>query len=486
MRMRKWLTGMLAGALVLPAWAAQDMATMNEVSRTWDRYAALSSQDKVEAVDLLSGSSLAHTGFLRDMALYASPDQLRRLPVLDRVVVYLLRATQTEAALQAMDDRAVATLCVSRGWINTRPPQPDAAIPSLSHVTVVGDQAIGELAPPTETQFQFGPAFVREDGQWRFLYTSMVEDMSFGMDEQIRRTGMSESRVLEMSLSNSLQSQAPSLATLDRALLDDAAKRTRLNERWPDYSQWQHLRVRAVVRKAEEGDAFAQFVTGSLLYGGEIPAVLPKDEAAGLAWWEKASEGGHGDAAWMTFITITGGKEGQTDAAMLKALPHLQRAVAQGRPPEALLAQSNYYLDGMGGLPRDCRQAAEWAARAEEAGAEPARNERVWIWATCPVAGQRDPVQALELAQHMIRREETLAWHELDTVAAALAANHDFEQAVRFESRAVEKMSADPEYSGRERDAVLKRMKARLSRYRRGRDYVLDYRMIDELRTGRQ
>jgi hypothetical protein len=164
MRMRRWLAGMLAGALVLPA-AAQDMATMNEVSRAWDRYAALSSQDKVEAVDLLSDSSLTHAGFLRDMALYASPDQLRRLPVLDRVVVYLLRATQAEAALQAMDDRAVATLCVSRGWINTRPPQPDAAIPSLSHVTVVGDQAIGELAPPTETQFQFGPAFVREDGQ---------------------------------------------------------------------------------------------------------------------------------------------------------------------------------------------------------------------------------------------------------------------------------------------------------------------------------
>ena len=86
----------------------------------------------------------------------------------------------------------------------------------------------------------------------------------------------------------------------------------------------------------------------------------------------------------------------------------------------------------------------------------------------------------------MIDREDTLKWHELDTVAAALAANRDFPQAVRFQQLAVTKMGADPEYTGRDRTATLKRMKARLNRYRAGRDYVLDYRMIDELRTGKQ
>lgn len=486
MRIRRWLTGMLAGALALPAWATQDVSAMNDVSRTWERYSTLSSQDKVESVDMLSASSLAHVGFLRDMALYASTEQLRRLPVLDRIVVYLLRASQSDDALQAMDARAVATLCVSRGWINVRASQAGMALPSLSHVTILGDQAIGELSPPTETQFHFGPAFVREEGHWRFLYMSMVGDISVVMDEQIRRTGMSESRVLEMSVSNALKGPAPSLATLDRAPLDDAARRTRLNEAWPDYDQWQQLRVRAIFRKAEDGDALAQYAAGNITYLGEMPAVAPKDEAAGLAWWEKASQNGHGLAAWMAFMAITDGKDGQTDAAALRALPHLQRAAAQGTPADALLAQSNYYLDGMAGLPRDCRQAAEWATRAEEAGVESARNERVWIWATCPVDGQRDPAQALALAQYMIGREDSLGWAELDTVAAALAANGDFQQAVRFQQLAVTKMGADPAYTGRDRAAILKRMKARLSRYRGGRDYVLDYRMIDELRVGKQ
>jgi len=306
------------------------------------------------------------------------------------------------------------------------------------------------------------------------------------VDEQIRRSGMSEARVLEMSVSHALKGPAPGLATLDRAPLDDATRRTRLNETWPDYAQWQTLRMRAVLRKAEDGDALAQFVAGSITYLGEMPAVVPKDEAAGLAWWEKASGNGHALAAWMAFMAITDGKEGQTDAAALRALPHLQRAAAQGTPPDALLAQSNYYLDGMAGLPRDCIQAAEWATRAEEAGVDSARNERVWIWATCPVAGQRDPAQALELAQYMIGREDSLRWHELDTVAAALAANGDFPRAVRFQDLAVAKMGADAEYTGRDRAATLKRMKARLARYRDGRDYVLDYRMIDEHRTGKQ
>ena len=75
--MRKWLTGLLAGWLVVPALAGLDPAAMNQVSRAWDRYAELSSQNKAESVDLLAASSRAHFGFLRDMALYADPIEAR-------------------------------------------------------------------------------------------------------------------------------------------------------------------------------------------------------------------------------------------------------------------------------------------------------------------------------------------------------------------------------------------------------------------------
>lgn len=484
MRMRRWLAGIVAGALVLPAAAAEDMATMNDVSRAWDRYAALSSQDNAEAADLLATSSEDHFAFLRDLALYASPGQLRRLPSLDRVLVYLLRATQAGEVLQAMDGRAVAALCFTRGWIGVEPASEDAPILALSNVTVVGDEAVGEIGSPTETQFQFGPILAREDGRWRYRYESMVMDASTLMDQSFRQAGIGDVQAMEMSISTMLESEAPALATLDRAPLDDAAIRTRLNEDWPDYMHSYRLRVQAMRQKAADGDLLAQFGVGSLLYSGAMPQLAPKDEAEGLAWLEKASEGGHAQAAWVASNAIP--QRGKfSEASLARALPHLQRAAAHGREPMALLGMANYYFEGVAGLPRDCRQAADWATRAEEAGAKQARNERVWIWATCPVAGQRDPAQALELAQFMIRRKDELNWHELDTVASALAANRDFEQAVPFQLLALEKLAADTELTEDKRAGTRKRMTARLSRYRNGNDYVLDYRAIDEIRAGR-
>lgn len=480
--MRGWM--LLAGLLAAPAWAGDGLAEMNAVSRTWDRYAELSSRDKAESVDLLAASSLAHFGFLRDAALYASPEQLRRIPSADRVLVYLLRASQRDAALAAMDDRAVAALCITEGWAGVQQAHEGQPLIALTHVTLVDDRAVGEVAPPTEAQFQFGPAFVREQGQWRYQFESMVPDLSAVLENAVKESGLGSTQVMEIAVGNLLDAESPpSLATLDRAPLDDAAARQRLNEHWPDYPEAYRLRVRAVQRKAEDGDAFAQFVVGTLLYTGEMADVLSKDEAAGLGWLEKASDGGHGRAAWLAFMALMDGDD-LDEATAKRALPHLQRAAARGEEPMAMTALGSYYFDGLAGLPRDCRQAAEWQARAEEAGARHARNEQVWTWATCPVGGQRDPARALELAQFMMKQKDRLSWHELDTVAAALAANGRFPEAVQYQAEAVEKMSADGDYTGRKRTATLKRMKARLGHYRNQRDYVVDYRAFDEMRAG--
>src|SRR5690606_36988678 len=125
-------------------------------------------------------------------------------------------------------------------------------------------------------------------------------------------------------------------------------------------------RLRAVRSKAEAGDAFAQFAYGALQYNGGLPQMVPKNTTEGLAWLEQASEGGHTQAAWLASMAIT--EEGRySDDAMQRALPHLKRAAAQGVAPQALLAMAQYHHDGLAGMARDCRQAEEWAARAEEA-----------------------------------------------------------------------------------------------------------------------
>ena len=52
---------------------------------------------------MVSTASLAHRAFLRDAALYASVEQLRRLPMPDRVLVYALRATHDATQLKQLD-----------------------------------------------------------------------------------------------------------------------------------------------------------------------------------------------------------------------------------------------------------------------------------------------------------------------------------------------------------------------------------------------
>lgn len=466
-----------------PGAMADDLGEMNAVSRTWDRYLETSGARKASSVDLLSRSSLAHFGFLRDAALYASTEQLRRMPSADRMMVYLLRATQNEEALKKLDDRAVAVLCMERGWAGADPEEGDTSSMALSHVTVVGDQAVGELAPPTETMFQFGPDFEREGGVWKYRYLSLVPVSSVGIDEAIKRSQLNSNQFFEMALSNALEApQPPSLAVLDRALLDDSVARVRLNERWPEYDSMFGRRMGAVKQKAKDGDPLAQMSLGALMLAGNAPKWVAKDETAGIEMLEKSSDGGNAMAADIVVDYLSSDATQLDEARLTRIARHAQRAAEAGRPT-AMAALAQLHFEGSGGLARDCKQAAEWHARAEEAGAPHARNDLVWALATCPIPEQRDPARALELVQHMIDQHNTLGTSELDTVAAALAANGQFDKAIQFQQRAIDGL-ADAGKS-KTRDATLKRMQARLAGYRKGRDYVQDYNVFAEMRAGR-
>ncbi|WP_454832462.1 hypothetical protein [Pseudoxanthomonas wuyuanensis] len=480
--MRVWV--LLAALIASPAVAGDELAEMNAVSRVWDRYANLSSHADTVSVDLLAASSLAHFGFLRDAALYASPEQLRRIPAADRLLVYLLRSSQSAAALQALEPDAVARLLVQRGWVGVNRQETGQPLPTLAQVTVLDELAVGEFATPTETQFQFGPDFVKQEDGWKFRYESLVPDASEGIEQAIRGSGIGSTRLLEISLTRMLDAEdnPPALAILDRPLRDDATLRLRLNETWPDYGLVYRHRYAAARRKAEAGDSFSQYVVGLLMINGDQPDYIEQDEAAGIALLEQASDNGNADAAETLATNLFAEPSQLDDARLRQMLPHVRRAAEAGRA-EAMVMLGLFYLEGAGGLTADCRQAAAWQARGEEAGITHARNEQVWTWATCPVPGQRDPGKALALVQHMIAQRDQLTGGELDTVAATFAANGDFAQAIDYQQQAIAKLSAE-RMEKKARAVTLKRMRARLAGYRRGRDYVQDYDTFAEIRAG--
>lgn len=478
---------MRAMGLWLALWAApalaagDDLAEMNAVSRAWDRYAELVNANKPESTDLLAASSFTHFTFLRDAALYASADQLRRLPSDDRIKAYLLRATQDEAALKKMDGVAVARLFASKGWISVRSDEQEAPV-SLTHVTITGDHAVSELGPPTENNFQFGPDFVREKDGWKYRLESSALAASAAFDQSATNAGVSATQMTEFVLGRILEAEPPRLAVLDRAPVDDAAARIRLNEQWPDYDSVFRFRVEALWRKAEAEDGLAQLALGSMMLD-ENPQYVQRDPKQALEWLERASNNGNTRAAMYTVGLLMQDASQFGDALYRRALPHVQRA-ANASNGMAMLELSRFYVEGLAGLPRDCRQAADWQARAEEAGIEHARNEQVWTLATCPIPGQRDPARALELAKFMMERKDKLSASELDTVAAALAANRRFDEAVAYQNEAIEKVPA--EITDRKAQAAtVKRMRQRLGDYRKGKDYVLDYNLYDEAKEGK-
>lgn len=474
--MRRWMpTFALVLALLGPVRvAADDLAEMNAVSRAWDRYALLSSRDDPAAADLLAASSLRHYGFLRDAALYASPEQLRRLPLVDRVLAYTLRGGLDADALAALDEAAVARRCLREGWCGVAAPEEGATLPQLSHVTLLdGGRAVGELAPPTGSQFQFGPEFAREGGAWKVRTESTVPDESARLQRQIAQTGVPEADLLQQIVAGLLGADpAPALAVLDRPLRDDPAARTRLNETWPRYEQAYRARIEALRRKAEDGDGLAMYGLGALLYSGALPAVAPQDQAGGLAWLERASDAGHAPAAALVLEALSRDQRpprGQAPSPefVARLARHARRAAEGGNGP-AMAEYGSLLFNGAGGLARDCRQAEEWSARAEDAGVPTARNDRVWFLATCPIAAQRDPHRALALAGHLIANADTLRFAELDTIAAALAANGRYDEAAGYQQRALDAL---PE----EAAALRPRLQRRLQDYRAGRDWVQDY-----------
>jgi len=454
---------------------ADDMAQMNAVSQAWDRYVASSLKDDPATVELVAPSSLRHFEFLRDLARAGSADQLRRLPLPDRAIVYALRATQKPEALAALDGAGVARIAFARGWSGVPPLEKGKSPPRLSHVTVLSDdEAIGELLPPSGTRYNFGPEFARVNGGWKVVTQSMTADEAAYMELAIKQSGQVETTVMTNIVAHFIGADsAPNLAMLDAAPVDDAALRTRINETWPDYTTTYHTRIRAVERKASDGDVLAQFALGALLYGGESPQLVKQDKARGLALLEQASNGGDARAAGVVVLALMDPGDLPKGAPypperLKRVLPHLRRAAENGIPM-AMSGLGDFYFNGAGGLARDCTAGEEWSARAEDAGWEHARNNRIWALAVCPIPAQRNPERALELAAAMIARADELDYAALDTIAAAYAANGRFTEAVDFQKRALARLDpADP-------DSSRRGMKERLKAYQGKLDWTQTY-----------
>jgi TPR repeat protein len=476
-------TGLSAALLALPAGAAEpvgatasaeEQTAVNTIAQVWSRYIGLMERHDPAAADAVADSTVRHYAFLRDVALYASPEQLQRLPAADRLSVYGLRARRDADTLAGWDGRETYRQCVSLNLCDASMSlSPSGAkYPMLSHVAMIdSDRALGEIKPQTNKRYAFGPGFVRENGQWKVRPERSAAQLSELMDSLSKQAG-SETGMMQFLLVSSLGADytAAPLDTLKQALRDDGAARGRLDAEWPDYAIIREAVLAALARKAEDGEPLAQFIYGHALYSGDPERKVAPDKERGLAMMQRASDAGHLDASVALAQTMLDPGPDQAlssvpVATLRRALPYI-RVGADGGDVWAMTVYAQLLQDGAAGLTRNCTESADWRRKAEEAGLEFARNDRVWVLATCAEPSQRDPKQALALAQPMIKQRATLSSGHLDTIAAVYAANGDFTQAVRFQQLAIKRLEPDVDEPDRER------IRERLSRYQQRHDYT--------------
>ena len=152
-----------------------------------------------------------------------------------------------------------------------------------------------------------------------------------------------------------------------------------------------------------------------------------------------------------------------------RAQPYLEAALEVNRYNEDVQAALARSFAGLG-RPADAIRHFR-NALALRPGWRHATNDLAWILATTPDASLRDPVEAERLMRGVLLDDERQP-AMLDTLAAALAANGRFDEAVATTDRALRRARRDP--------ALAEEIRARRASYLAGEPYVAPARIAAE------
>jgi uncharacterized protein len=131
----------------------------------------------VQAVEYLSTNTVKYYEQMKDLALYASRDELKKLSTADMMMAMLLRHRVPTKDLQAMAGKKIIIHAIDRGWIGK------SAVERLSvqSVKVNNNQAIAKVstskkAPAANMEFYL------ENGKWKLDLVSILKQTSPALD----------------------------------------------------------------------------------------------------------------------------------------------------------------------------------------------------------------------------------------------------------------------------------------------------------------
>lgn len=219
---------------------------------------------------------------------------------------------------------------------------------------------------------------------------------------------------------------------------------------------------------ADQGIATAQSQLGHL-YDSGAPGV-PADRQQALMWYREAAKQGDTSAqSWLGWAYDTGNGVAADPRLALRWYERAaQRDDATAQVNLALLHQAGR------GTPRSTEQALYWFEQAAQQGETSALSGLAWLLATARDPAVRDAQRALRLARAAVEREPSA--ETLDALAAALAENGRFDDAVATQQQAIAALDGDTQANDQvgstaRSDGVLAAYRGRLAGYRAGRPW---------------
>ena len=258
-------------------------------------------------------------------------------------------------------------------------------------------------------------------------------------------------------------------------------------------------------KAAGQGHLKAMHVLGALYEEG---AGVPKNEATAAKWYQKAADGDFAEAKFSLALLYQNGRGVAKDPQ--KATELAKEAAADGHlPSQALYASKLVNGDGVdknpskgalwflkaakkdhpyaqrqlaylyytgNGVPVDYERCLAWYRRAVQVSQDPwAKNDLAWFLATCPDPKFQRGEEAMEVAKNAVMSLEVEAGeqrHEIiDTMAAALARNGKFAEAMVWQKRCLKLLDDDKDMLPEERAKLKAEFDERLGLYKAQKAY---------------
>ena len=146
------------------------------------------------AARLVDQGTLDYFQSIQELALSGSEEQVRARSFVDRLLVVTMRHELEREVLVTMDLEDLLRHAVDAGWIG----KASIAQLGIGEVEVTGDEATGvaltrgQIPPTVDGEVALSYSFTREDGEWKFRFSSLVTSLNSIITQFAAQLGTNE------------------------------------------------------------------------------------------------------------------------------------------------------------------------------------------------------------------------------------------------------------------------------------------------------